>query len=299
MYKNAFELRVCVNGKPVKEYSYKGKTFIEAKEGSRYTLKLSNNSSTRTMATFSVDGIDVIKGKPAEKTKSGYVIEPYSSIDIKGYRVSDNEGAEFVFFRGGDSYAAGRGKAYNNGVVGVRLTAEKIIHHTSDVFIQNPPWWNPPVWPKWKWNHPQPFTGGYSDNTLYRDTTGEIPMGMKGGSVSLNSCNVSDTYSCDMTMKSSDTSRRVQKQLLVEQSPVNNHFDLGTGWGDRIHDPVKRVEFDMGDVIGDLEILYASRQALESMGIDFNSSKRIVVGSSTPKAFNDDGYCEPPRNWNK
>jgi len=310
MYRNSFELRVLVNGKPVKEYAHEGKTFIEAKEGSRYSLKLNNNSCNRAMAIFSVDGVDVIKGKPAEKTKSGYIIDPYSCVEIKGYRISDSEIAEFMFFKGQYSYATGKGKAYNNGVVGVRLIEEKqqaFQNYSYSLPNVIPPFnpypWNPKPWD----NYPSPFSGGYSSNDYTdgginycrSDMSGMTDM--KGASdVMMSPTATKGMSGAPVEMKSLNLNSRVQKQLLVEQSPIDNSlFDLGTGWGNRVTDVVRRVDFEEGNVIGDMEILYASRQSLERMGIDFNTTKRIVVARSAPKAFNDAGYCKPPKNWNR
>ena len=295
MYKNAFELKVCINGKPVKEYSHIGKSFVEAKEGSQYTIKLSNNSNTRALAIFSIDGLDTIKGKSAEETKTGYIVDSYSSIEVKGYRVSDEDVAAFVFSKGYNSYASEKGKASNNGVVGVRLFAEKFVPILPTPIVIN----NWPIQPIQPWPYPNSFT-----------ISGTGCGGFVGGS-NINNANITYTSNGTVIGRSLSAGNMKSKQLLTEdiesvdsaclnsmEQPKENLFDLGTAWGNQINDSVVKVEFDRGDPIGDLEILYASRGSLESMGIDFRHHKQICLEKSLPKAFNDN-YCKPPKNWKK
>jgi hypothetical protein len=72
--------------------------------------------------------------------------------------------------------------------------------------------------------------------------------------------------------------------------------DLGTAWGDKVKDAVKRVEFEIGDHVADIEVHYASRRSLKEYGIDFSEGTQLYVQKGLPKAFND-GYCTPPSGW--
>lgn len=141
MIKEKFELSVLVNGKPIREYFHNGRFFVEAKNKTEYSLKLKNHSHKKILAIVSVDGIEVLQGKKAADTSSGYVVNPFSSLNIAGYRIDDNNVATFKFTSGeetGDapSYASlvennfDEVKAYanpsqNNGVIGVRIWEEK------------------------------------------------------------------------------------------------------------------------------------------------------------------------------
>jgi hypothetical protein len=66
MQNNGIEMTVHVNGRSVKEYTHQGMSFIEARDGTNYTIKLKNNLGQRAMAVVSVDGLDVVSGKNAE-----------------------------------------------------------------------------------------------------------------------------------------------------------------------------------------------------------------------------------------
>ncbi len=142
MNKQNYALEVLINGRPAKEYYKDGRTFIEGREATQYTLKLRNNSWKKILAVFSVDGIEVIEGKVASEYKGGYIVDPFSSIEIKGYRIDEKSVAAFRFAKSHKSYSNTVGGATevikedntivteyqkttrNNGVIGVRIFEE-------------------------------------------------------------------------------------------------------------------------------------------------------------------------------
>lgn len=92
--------------------------------GARYALVVHNRSGVRFEIVATVDGLDVLDGTTGSVTKRGYLVAPYSSITIDGFRRSD---AEVAAFRLGDvarSYAASKGKARNVGVIGIAVFEE-------------------------------------------------------------------------------------------------------------------------------------------------------------------------------
>ena len=125
MYGSSCIMNVLVNGRAVKEYLHEGLTFIEAKNGTEFTVEVKNNSYRRVLAIVSVDGLDVVDGKPAESMSRGYVIDGWSSVKIKGWRKSESEVGAFKFTSSKKSYAASKGLGQNNGVIAVRVIQEK------------------------------------------------------------------------------------------------------------------------------------------------------------------------------
>ncbi|WP_428261751.1 hypothetical protein [Haliangium sp.] len=109
-----------------------GKTFVVGQEGQRYEIVLHNETAGRFEAVASVDGLDVIDGEPAHAGKRGYILEPYSSVRIDGWRRSESHVAAFRFGRVQDSYAARTSGDRNVGVIGVALFAEAGSRWTSD-----------------------------------------------------------------------------------------------------------------------------------------------------------------------
>src|SRR6266536_4853579 len=79
----------------------------------------------RVLAVMSVDGVNVITGDTASPQQSGYVLAPYESADIAGWRKSMARTAAFYFTALPDSYAARTGRPDNVGVVGVAVFRRK------------------------------------------------------------------------------------------------------------------------------------------------------------------------------
>lgn len=101
------------------------RNYVIGSAGARYTIMLSNRTGRRYEAVATVDGLDVINGKPGNFRNRGYILSPYASVRIDGFRRSDAEVAAFRFGAVGDSYAAQKGSDRNVGVIGVALFAER------------------------------------------------------------------------------------------------------------------------------------------------------------------------------
>ncbi len=100
-------------------------SYVIAERGERYQIQIDNRSGARFEIVASVDGLDVLDGRPGGFEKRGYLVAPYSTLIIEGFRVSDSEVAAFRFGSVEQSYAAARGGAQNVGVVGIAAFAER------------------------------------------------------------------------------------------------------------------------------------------------------------------------------
>jgi len=147
-----FEVQVLVNGRQVEEYCKDGRIFIEGRPGSKYSLRVKNNSNSRILAVPTIDGLSVIDGKEAGYDSRGYIIGKYSSVTIDGWRTSDETVAEFCFSSPEDSYVKkGGGDTKNKGVIGVAIFYEKDhIENWIDLRLEktrsHP---RPPFYPYW------------------------------------------------------------------------------------------------------------------------------------------------------
>lgn len=92
-------------------------------EGSRYTLRFRNLSERSYEVIATVDGLDVLNGKPGSLRNGGYVLRPLESLTVEGFRKSQNEVAAFRFSTPGRAYAANTeaGDVRNIGVIGAAL----------------------------------------------------------------------------------------------------------------------------------------------------------------------------------
>ena len=112
-------------GQPYNHYYQAGKAYVAGNPGERYSIRLSNRSGERVLAVLSVDGVNVITGETASPQQSGYVLAPYASVEIAGWRKSDREVAQFYFTALPDSYAARTQRPQHVGVIGVAAFREK------------------------------------------------------------------------------------------------------------------------------------------------------------------------------
>jgi hypothetical protein len=84
-----------------------------------------NGTTARFEIVASVDGLDVIDGKPADPNRRGYIVDPHDTLVIDGFRTSDSDVAAFRFGRVADSYAAQTSGDRNVGVVGLAIFSER------------------------------------------------------------------------------------------------------------------------------------------------------------------------------
>ncbi len=107
-------------------FKMSGKNYVTGVAGRRYTIVIKNHSPGRIEAVVSVDGLDVVDGKPGSLAKRGYLVAPFGDLEIDGFRTSTSEVAAFRFGSVKDSYANKKhGDSRNVGVIGVALFHEK------------------------------------------------------------------------------------------------------------------------------------------------------------------------------
>lgn len=112
-------------GETLTNYAYRGRAYVPGVPGHRYAVRLINRTGGRILTVLSVDGVNAITGDTASTGQSGYVLSPYESTEITGWRKSSDEVAQFYFTRLPDSYAARTGRPDNVGVIGVAAFREQ------------------------------------------------------------------------------------------------------------------------------------------------------------------------------
>jgi hypothetical protein len=105
---------------------YHGEYWVAGAPGARYGIAVRNRLGERILAVAAVDGVNVISGDTASWSQTGYVLHPWSSYDISGWRKSNAEVAAFEFSAASASYAALTGRPANVGVIGVALFRERV-----------------------------------------------------------------------------------------------------------------------------------------------------------------------------
>lgn len=121
-------MEVLVDGRPLQVIHHRGRMYLPvSRVGEEYEIRVRNNGPKRIVAIVSVDGLSVISGQPASEAQSGYIVAPYSSIRIKGWRRSLDRVAAFRFVDRHDSYAYKVGRPENVGVIGLVAIEELVL----------------------------------------------------------------------------------------------------------------------------------------------------------------------------
>lgn len=290
MQYGSYELEVLVHGKPVREHQHQGKNYIEGKKGSEFTLRFHNRSSERALAVLSVDGLSIMDGKDCSFDSGGYVIDPYSSVNIPGWRLDMENVAKF-FFSGakGESYAGSQSKHRNIGVIGCAVFRGKPLEIKTSITFTS----SFPSFPPGCRGAGMKGTGGNVDADLARSTcdSGPAPEGV----YSMNLCSEDGGVQCNASPACGaapayheDSVRSYPTRQLMSQQ-------LGTGFGSQSGHRVEATSFERLETPDYVfEIHYDSREALIGRGVDLAAKPAIVVPCPFP---GNPSFCRPPAGW--
>ncbi len=106
-------------------YARDARRYIVGTPGHEYAVRIRNRTGARVLVVTSVDGVNVISGDTASPSQRGYVLDPWGSVEIIGWRKSLERTAAFYFTEHQNSYAARTGRPDNVGVIGVAAFREK------------------------------------------------------------------------------------------------------------------------------------------------------------------------------
>ena len=97
-------------GDTLSTWRHRGASYVAGRPGDRYAVRLTNRSSGRVLVVLSVDGVNAVSGETAAVSQTGYVLAPYQSAEITGWRKTYSEAAAFYFTALPDSYASRTGR---------------------------------------------------------------------------------------------------------------------------------------------------------------------------------------------
>ena len=244
MLQNNIEFEIITeNGNKFTEYFHENKIFVEGRKGKSYTLRIKNNTANRILAVPSVDGLSVLDGEKASHNSNGYVLDAYTTYNIEGWRISNDDVRKFFFTRHDKSYSEKTGQGQDNlGVIGLVCFREKIEYIGPQIIYHRYDY----NWPSW-------------NTKYYRD--GYLGSGVKYGLNSTADCYSGEAIvrALNCTISNSVGSNQLQQQ--VEQS-------LGTGMGEKTESKVVSVDFKKEtSPFATFTMYYYERKQLEKMGI--------------------------------
>lgn len=269
---NNLDVDILVNDKPLKKIAHEGKLYVVARKGREYEIRLKNNNTHRVTGVCSVDGLNVISGKAAQEKDTGYIINGYGSYTVKGFRTSDEEVHPFRFNDKKISYAAksDNGNKKDCGVVGVVFWAEK----EKPIPAQH-----------WHYNY-------YYEPLYYRPRHYIYGYGHEWGQNQPSfTCNLASSGGNQMSAMNCSSQGEAKVSSFMRSAEHPRGFDLGTEFSDQsVEDKVDTVDFDWGRKLAQIEIYYASEQALRDMGVPIHQASSVTFPQSFPGSF-----CKPPK----
>lgn len=284
MNKNNVEVDVLVNNAPVKVHYLNGKSYIEAKKGTEYSIRVKNNTYNDILAVPSIDGVSALDGEVASPDSGGYVISARSSFEIKGFRKDLSTVGNFKFTSKEKAYSKEVGLDNNNGIIGVVIFAKKDIFAIDwdkiEKDMANFPPYIPPTPIPWNPYPRPPFKPYWGEEIRY--STGRTSESSSVDNQLTSNCN------SVLRSKSLDSIKCSSISNSVSESP---NFDIGTSWGKKTQDSVVTTTFERGNQIAFFEIFYASRESLEKIGIKFKKENAVAFPSAFPQ------FAKPPKNW--
>jgi hypothetical protein len=233
---------------------YSGRDYIEGRPGHRFSVSLQNLTGQRVLAVLSVDGVNAISGETAGSSQAGYVLDPYQQVEIRGWRKSYSDVAEFYFTDLPDSYAARTGRPQNVGVIGLAAFREKQV---PPIAYAPPRSYSPPYTP------PPYAQGNYEDRAAEKSAAPAASDAIASGGYS----------------------RR-------ETAPASVPQQIGTGHGERRYDPVTQTQFERASWRPNqrMALYYDSYEALVAKGI---IRERYYDYARTPNPF-PSGFAPDP-----
>jgi hypothetical protein len=129
------DVQVKVNGKTAPLYfSSSGfdRHYFQAYQGRNYSVVVRNNTGRRVGVLIAVDGLNVVNGERSALSRNEpmYVLDPYESATIQGWRTSLDDVRRFVFVDEDRSYAERTDQA--NGDMGwIRVLAFREVEPVS------------------------------------------------------------------------------------------------------------------------------------------------------------------------
>jgi hypothetical protein len=115
------------SGTPLRTFEHGSELFVLGNYGQRYVLVLRNQTGRRVEAVVTVDGRDVVSGHAGDFVRErGYVLGPYATLRIDGFRKSYEAVAAFRFSTPEGSYSARMGTPENVGVIGAAFFPERV-----------------------------------------------------------------------------------------------------------------------------------------------------------------------------
>lgn len=261
-----------------------GRWYLEARQGARYAVRLANRTGGRLGVALLVDGLHSISGERFPTPKPGasdpgrlYILDPWDSTTIRGWRTSLEDVQSFTFVDERGSYAARSGKA--NRRMG---WIEVLVYRERGRIVSQPRPWDPRL--------RRPQRGDAPSGAEPQAEKREEPA-LEDKAQPYDEAGKDDTAARAAAPPRAANRDRSEGEAAGSSRPAPRSFP-GTGWGPRAHDPVVVVEFEPEPAAAEqVTLRYEYRPALQALGI---LPRPVPNRDRLWERERGDGFAKPP-----
>jgi hypothetical protein len=273
------DVQVLVGGDRVPLFyssSYADRRYFEASRGRNYALEVRNRTGQRIAVLIAVDGLNVVNGERSSlgRLEPMYVLDPWESATIRGWRTSLEQVQQFVFVDEERSYASRTDQA--NGDMGwIRILAFE--EERPVAFYAPPRPWFGGYWGERAGGDREhearqrpaaPSSGGDERQSAASPETGTPPVADRATPPQASAKGIGSEVRREAQALDAAEGRADAKRKAAEEASP------GTGWGARRHDPVREVRFEPAVAAGDHIVLrYEYASGLAALGIFPNDDR--------------------------
>jgi hypothetical protein len=121
------DVDILVDGAPQARFAHDGRSYVEARKGREYAIRLRNPYAVRVAVALSVDGLNTIDARETTAADARkWVLGPYETVTISGWQTSQTEARRFEFTTEAGSYGQALGKTVNLGVISAVFYKERV-----------------------------------------------------------------------------------------------------------------------------------------------------------------------------
>ncbi len=268
------DVQVLVEGQAAPLYFAPGRwdrRYFQALRGRNYALRVHNRTGQRVGVLIAVDGLNVVNGERSNlrRNESMYVLDPWETATICGWRTSLEQVRQFVFVDEERSYAERTGQA--NGDLGwIRVLA-------------------------FEERRPVAWFGRPEVRRLLGDANGGRADGdqrERGSSDAKPRASEAPAPGADRAQKNEMSVPLTAEKSIAEGRAAAPQADAypGTGWGERRQDPVRETSFVAAATAGDhLVFRYEYASSLRALGIALDGDRL------RDREHGELGFAKPPK----
>ena len=216
----------------------RGANYVAGRPGDRYAVRLTNRSGVRVLVVLSIDGVNAVSGETASTGQTGYVLGPWATAEITGWRKNYSEAAAFYFTALPDSYAARTDRPDNVGVIGAAVFRERVQQPVQRSFEAQPP-----------------VSSSRLDGEMRQEPERRAQAAGSTGAAA------------DSSSERSNAAPAASPTPMRDRDSLAKSEKLGTGHGEREYSPTTQTSFER-----------ASAQPAEIVQVRYDSYANLVAG---------------------